>query len=247
MGKAKDLFLDALFPNNIACLVCNKELNKNTHFSLCDACMQKLPRNNGKVCAKCGEQITSRSKYCLRCKGSKPKFDRCWSPLLYEGDVVKLIRNFKYHNQQYFAETLGNFLVEEYVLQGLECDFIVPVPLHKERKKQRGFNQAQLLAKQMNAMLGLPVVTEVLKRVKNTQTQTELTKQEREANVKKAFAVQNKQVLAGRTVLLVDDVYTTGSTLNECASELLHAGASKVFCLTLAHTMVEHATEETEK
>ena len=241
MGKAKDLFLDALFPNNIACLVCNKELSENTHFCLCDACMQSLPRNNGKVCAKCGEPIESKSKYCLRCKAKTPKFDRCWSPLLYQEPVVKLIRDFKYHNKQYFAETLGNFLVEQYVLNNLDCDFVVPVPLFKAREKMRGYNQAELLANQMHAMLDLPVATSVLKRVKNTQTQTELTKKEREENVKHAFKAENKELLKDRVVLLVDDVYTTGSTLNECASVLKQAGAKQVYCLTLAHTMPDRA------
>lgn len=241
LTKAKELFLDALFPNNITCLVCNRELGENTHFSLCEHCMNDLPKNNGKTCVKCGEQIHSQSKYCLRCKHKKPKFTRCFSPLLYEKPVTNMIRNFKYNNQTYYAETLGNFLVESYVLNNLKCDFVIPVPLHEKRLQERGYNQAELLANQLHTHLHLPVVTQVLHRTKNTQTQTALNKEERVKNVEKAFKVTNKEVLKDRIVLLVDDVYTTGSTLNECAKVLLRAGAKEVYCLTLAHTMAESA------
>lgn len=232
-------FLNALFPNNIKCIVCDKELNQTTHFDLCDECMQNMPLNAGKTCIKCGEKINSRSKYCLRCKHYKPKFKQCFSPLLYEKPVTYLIKNFKYNNKQYLSQPLGNFLVQTYILNNLNCDIVLPVPLHEKRLKQRGFNQSELLANQLGQKLNLPVTNEILKRVKNTKTQTNLTKQERQQNVKNAFKVFHRGIIKNKTVLLIDDVYTTGSTLNECAKVLLKAGAKEVYCLTLAHTLNE--------
>lgn len=239
--KVKKTIIEVLFPKNIACLLCNKELSENTHYSMCNKCLQALPKNNGKTCAKCGEQINSQSKYCLRCKSQKPKFTQCFSPLLYQKPVTTLIKNFKYNNKRYYSETLGNFLVESYVLNNLNCDLVFPVPLHEKRQNERGFNQAELLANQLVKQLHIPISTDALKRVKHTQTQTSLTKTERAENVKKAFVVTQKELVKDRTILLVDDVYTTGSTLNECAKVLFKAGAKEVYCLTLAHTMGEKA------
>ncbi len=239
--KIVEVLKQALFPRNITCMQCGNELFEETHFSLCEKCLNSLPRNNGKICQKCGEQIFSKSKYCLRCKNHKPKFTQCFSPLLYKAPVTTFIQQFKYNNGRYLAEPLGNFLVECYLLNSMNCDVVIPVPLHEKRMAERGFNQAELLAKQLETKLHIPLANGILERVRYTQTQTSLTKTQRQENVKKAFKVLEKNFVKGKTILLVDDVYTTGSTLNECARVLFLAGAEKVFCLTLAHTMPENA------
>ena len=236
--KVKNWLEKAFFPDNITCIICGCELSHNTHFCLCDNCLANLPKNNGKTCHKCGEPIlNTSSNYCLRCKHQLPTLTQCFSPLLYKSPVTSLIKQFKYDNKKYLAQTLGNFLVESYVVNNLNCDIILPVPLHEKRLKQRGFNQSYLLAKQMADKLNLPIYEDVLIRVKNTLTQTLLTKQERQANVSHAFKVTNKDMVKNKVVLLIDDVYTTGSTLSECATECFKAGAKSVYAITIAHTM----------
>lgn len=240
-NKFKTFLIHALFPQNIKCVVCEKELTQNTHYSLCEHCLKHLPRNNGKTCLRCGEPIYSMANYCLHCKHKTPVFTRCFSPLLYEYPVTKLIKDFKYNNNKFLSKTLGNFLVECYVVNNLSCDLVMPVPLFSSREKKRGFNQALLLSLQLQEKLNLKIVNDVLIRVKNTKTQTLLTKEQREENVSSAFVVADKSKVKNATVLVVDDVYTTGSTLNECAKVLFSAGAKRVYCLTLAHTLVEKA------
>lgn len=241
INKLKKIVVQNLFPQNIKCVTCDQELMYDTHYNMCSACIKALPKNNAKTCIRCGEPIASEANYCLRCKSHPPVFTRSFSPLLYSGAVTNLIRNFKYNNKRYLSVTLGNFLVESYVLNDLSCNLVLPVPLHQKRQKSRGFNQAELLANQLNEKLNLPVYNNVLVRVKNTKSQTNLNKQQRQQNVEQAFSVQDTKLVNGKTVLLVDDVFTTGATLNECAKVLFKHGAKKVYCLTIAHTQVNSA------
>ena len=233
--------LNLLYPQDIKCIICDCELNTGSHYSICEKCFHSLPRNNGKTCLKCGEPIKSMAKYCLHCKKSTPNFTKSFAPLIYKPPITNLIKDFKYNNKKYLAKTLGSFLVESYIINNLNCDIILPVPLYLLREKQRGYNQAYLLAMEFNKQLNLPVNKDILVRTKNTLTQTFLSKQERMKNVKNAFKVTNAQLVKNKVVLLIDDVYTTGSTLNECSECLLLAGAKKVYCLTLAHTLPEKA------
>lgn len=236
--KIFNFIVNLMFPKNIKCIICDKELSKNTHYALCESCFNGLPKNNKKTCQKCGQPILNTSAtHCLACKTDPPKFTQSFSPLLYKAPVTNLIKQFKYDNKKYLAETLGNFLVQEYIERNLNCDIVVPVPLHEKRLKQRGFNQAELLANQLNVKLNIEVNSNILTRVKNTKTQTVLSKEERQDNVSDAFKVLDKQTVKNKVVLLIDDVYTTGSTLNECAKVLFKAGAKKVYAITLSHTM----------
>lgn len=230
-----------IFPRDIKCLVCDTELSQNTHYSLCDKCLQALPYNNGKTCLKCGAPIHSMAKHCLNCKNHSFKFTRCYAPLKYNGLATKLIKDLKYNNKKYYSQTLGNLIVSSYIENNLNCDIVIPVPLHAKRQQARGFNQAELLCTMLQEKLTLFVDTKSVVRLKNTLTQTHLKKSEREQNVKDAFKVLDKNAVKGKTVLIVDDVYTTGSTLNELSKVLLKSGAQKVYCITLAHAEIENA------
>ncbi|MBN1221024.1 MAG: ComF family protein [Anaerolineae bacterium] len=144
-----------------------------------------------------------------------------------------MIHFLKYRNHRATASILGHILVDTYRAYGLEVDVIVPVPLHPSRFRERGYNQSELLARQMAIILDLPVDTKTLQRVRKTKSQMELGVSERRRNVLNAF-VGNSQQLAGQRVLLIDDVCTTGSTLDACAAALKDSGAISVWGLTLA-------------
>ena len=233
----KDL-LNIFFPANIKCILCSKELNSNTLYCLCDSCMHSLPFNTGKTCLRCDEPISSMTKYCINCKHNVPYYKHNKSVFLYEGAIKHLIRSFKYDNKKYYTDTLSNLLVSEYVKLNKDFDIIIPVPLHPKRYKMRGFNQSELLCKSFKEKLHLNVDTKSLIKVVYTESQTTLNRTEREKNLNGSFEVADKKAIKGKSILLVDDVFTTGSTINECARVLLKAGAKEVWSLTLAHAYI---------
>jgi ComF family protein len=141
-----------------------------------------------------------------------------------------IIHNLKYRNKRSLARRLGEWMAG--TLQGGEgFDVVIPVPLHSARRRERGYNQSDLLAREVAAHLGIPFLTRALKRVKNTRSQTGLKREERLLNVQGAFRVKDKPAVSGKAVLLVDDVTTTGATLEACGEALALAGAGKIMAV----------------
>lgn len=230
--------MSVLFPNGYKCLVCGKEIDCDKKISICDKCFNKLPKINGNVCGKCGEPINSDSKFCVHCKKELPQFTKCFAPYVFEGEIINLIHGLKYHGKIYYAKTLSSLILQAVVEQGISVDVVMPVPLNLRRESERGFNQSELLAESFSSA-GYNVDVAVLTRSRNTASQTYLNKKEREANVAHAFVVTNKSKVRGKNILLVDDVYTTGATMNAIALVLFEAGAKNVYGVTLAHTVIQ--------
>lgn len=227
--------LNIIFPTDIKCIFCGEELSENKLFSVCDKCEKELPYIANHTCKKCGCQMYSMSKICNECKTSNHKFKSNYSVFYYDGIVAKRIKQLKFQNKKYLSKTFSNFIVAKFLQQNIDVDFVIPVPLSLERLRQRGYNQSQLLCQSFIDNNILDVKTNILSRVKNTKSQTHLTKSDRKLNIKDAFKVEDKQQIKGKNILLVDDIYTTGSTLNECAIVLLKNGAKSVFAITLAN------------
>lgn len=228
-------FKHALFVKNIKCIVCGGELNKTNQYCICEACLNNLPYNNGHICYRCGDSIPGKGSYCLSCKDTQKDYEFARAPFLYEGAVQTLIYRLKYSQGKYLGEYLSLFLADEYIKHSWEVDVVVPVPLFKKREKKRGFNQATLLSSAFFTKLNIPISSHNLVRVKNTPTQTKLTKKERKNNLTKAFQVTNKKEFKNKNILLIDDVFTTGATTDECSQVLKKAGAKNIYVLTLAH------------
>ena len=224
-----------LFPNGYKCVVCGEELSTNTLYSICDDCMKLLPFNNGKTCVKCSEPIGNMSQYCIHCKNEKPRYKKNVSVFLYKEPIDKFIRELKYDNKKYLADTLSNFIASEVVKMAVNFDYVVPVPIHFDRYKKRGYNQAELLCSSLKDKLSLNVDISILTKSRYTRSQANLTRNERIENLRDSFKVEDKTKVKGKTILLVDDVFTTGTTINECAKTLLDAGAKEVYSVTLAH------------
>ncbi len=142
---------------------------------------------------------------------------------------------FKYHNRREYAGYYSKELVRVYGgwISRCKIQAIIPIPLSRRRQRQRGFNQAELVARQMGKELGIPVFCNLLLRVRDTRAQKELNDEERKNNLKKAFKTRTNKVQLDH-ILLIDDIYTTGSTMNEAAKELKRAGAEKVYCLSIS-------------
>lgn len=230
----KKFISNLLFPKNIKCIVCGDELNCDNDYCICEKCNCALPWNNQHFCARCGNPLKSLSNYCVFCKKEQPEFDCARAPLIFKEKIVVLIHNLKYNNSKFIATCFSKMLYDEFLKTDWQVDLVCPVPLFVKREKQRGYNQSELLCDEFKKN-GFVVDKTNLVRVKNTQTQTELTYKERQENLENAFKVIDKSKIKGKTILLIDDVFTTGSTLKHCSKELKKAGAIKVYCLTIAH------------
>ncbi len=202
--------------------------------SLCDECRGKLLVVGEPNCPVCGREIINR---CETCRGEVFFYEKHTSVFYYESSVKPMIYRFKYGRKASYGKALGD-LMYEYALkkngrlfEGIDC--IVPVPLHQKRLRKRGFNQAALLARQLSKRTGIPAI-EALERKRNTKAQSSLSSQGRQENIKDAFVLGKKIDVSLKKILLLDDIHTTGNTLNACAKVLVEAGAKRPDCLTLS-------------
>jgi ComF family protein len=203
-----------------------------------------LARAEIKACSVCGERLefepTELIPLCGVCRRLPPRFDFAVSFAGYDGTLRKLVHLLKYEQLRPAAQVLGDKLAQEIDGHRFETDqsvLVVPVPLHRSKRRQRGFNQSELIAS--NALKHLPrsrfeLHCGNLRRVRATVSQTGLTRHQRRENVRGAFAVAAPERVKDRSVLLVDDVYTTGTTLNECARVIRGAGAKQIVVVTVA-------------
>lgn len=222
------LFWDALFPRR--CPVCGQIPKANR---ICPSCLKKLSFVSSPTCKKCGKEIVDETlEYCLDCSRRAHSFSYGIALLNYNEAAAHSVAAVKYKNKREYLD----FYAEEAVkrcgelLLRMQADALVPVPVHPKRRRMRGFNQAELLAEKMGEALSLPVWNEVLYRSRNTEPQKELSPAERLKNLEQAFAA--KPVL-GKRLILIDDIYTTGSTMEACSRVLKRAGAETIYFFAL--------------
>jgi ComF family protein len=208
---------------------------------ICDECYSSFPALTHPFCSVCGVPFGSKVEedhQCEKCIRQRPLYDELRAPYLYEESIMEAIHLIKYSGKSYLVKSIGPLLAsfaKDWVTVTKDM-LMIPVPLHKKRLKQRGFNQSALLVKSVSRILDIEADYFTLIRIKHTETQTGLNLEERRRNVKGAFEVSGNKNLTGKTVILVDDVATTGNTINECARILKKAGCEKVFGLVLART-----------
>lgn len=220
--------LDLLFPPR--CVVCHQ-----VGTWLCPECVDRLPRLSGPVCQRCGTPITS-GMFCQTCQEVPWRLEGIRSVAPFRGPVRAAIHYLKYHHARELADPLGELMARYWRQNPLPAEAIVPVPLHPSRLRRRGYNQAALLAWALGCRVGLPVDEDALCRVRATVSQMRLKAADRRRNVENAFHCPTDR-MRGRRVLLVDDVCTTGATLEACADALREGGARQVWALTLARTV----------
>jgi ComF family protein len=220
-----------------ACAVCAAAVEPGEN--LCPVCAERTPRISPPFCAKCSQPFAgdiTGTFTCANCEGRRLHFAAAISVYRSRGAVRKVIHDFKYGRQLHLRHLVGRWLCETLAdprLAGRRFDLIVPVPLHPARKRERGFNQAELLALELHRASALPI-SNVLQRTRYTTTQTQFDRSERMENLRGAFRLRRGCNVQDLRMLLVDDVLTTGSTLSECASVLKKAGALSVHAATAA-------------
>ncbi|MFQ5593268.1 MAG: double zinc ribbon domain-containing protein [Anaerolineae bacterium] len=222
---ARDSVLDLLFPPQ--CAGCGQRGQW-----LCTDCLAAIERIRPPFCPRCGRP-QPQERLCHLCRVEPLTIDGIRSAAYFEGGLRQAIHRFKYGGIQALAGPLAEILVEHQTDNSWPADIIVPVPLHPDRQAERGYNQAELLARAMAARLELPTAEKALERVRATAPQVELDVRQRRSNVAGAFQVQTKDVASHR-VLLIDDVCTTGATMDACGQALKTGGAQAVWGLALA-------------
>lgn len=228
-----DPVLAVVFPS--FCPACARALDHPTRGPLCEPCWEALPRHRGPLC-RCGLPLPPALTLCGRCRRGLQPFAAGASLGPYEGGLRTAIHELKYRGRRRVARRLADALLGDARASALLCqaDVLVPVPLHPRRRRERGFNQAELLAFELGRRTGLPVAGNALVRRKDTAPQTGLSAARRRQNVAGAFSVRRRVRIAGRVVVLVDDVLTTGATALACARALQDAAAGEVRLLAVA-------------
>ena len=216
------------------CLLCGAP--GEGEWDLCAGCRADLPLNS-QACQRCGIPLryTGAELICGKCQQHPPAFDRTFAPLLYQPPVDFLIKGLKFGGRLAAARLLGEWLGEVLQQQGGELpEYLIPVPLHPSRLRERGFNQSLELARPVARRLGIPLLPHGVRRIRHTQPQTQLDVEARRSNIRGAFAVN--QPVSARYVAILDDVITTGSTVNEIARVLRAAGVEEIEVWACART-----------
>ena len=226
-------FVNILLPHK--CFACSAYVNEN---ALCEECWGKLQFVNEPFCDKCGRPVAlnlSDKIVCISCISRVKHFDRARSLLKFNYLSKLLIHGVKYGDKTHVAEFLSTILYSKYQKEINECDIIIPVPMHKFKRWLRLYNQAQVIAEFINKR-ARKKLSHTLMKSKFTRPQSTLTQKARFANLKNSFRVTDKKVVLNKHILLVDDVMTTGTTIDRCSKILKEAGAAKVTAITIIST-----------
>lgn len=232
-----DRLLAIVYP--LDCFICGERIDHKEHDPLCSDCFGKIRKIYPPFCAKCGTPLSAELtpvNICAECRGKHYSFDRAWASTSYEGIMRSCIHSLKYGRHISLGNLLSRILIDfahRYMDINL-FDCIIPVPLHNTKLREREFNQSRLLAQPLAESFNKKLLLNKLIRIKYTLPQSELTSRDREENVRGVFSVNDPQSVKDKNILIVDDVFTTGATLNECASVLKKNGAGRIEVLTLA-------------
>lgn len=237
--------LDFFMPENLTCNFCDAELPPGLGSPVCESCVQSTPPIEGHLCSICGRDISlayaQHSDYFFKCKECQERFsffEKHRAYTYYTDGVKKGLMGLKYKKQiyqsVYFGRKLGEMVASDPVLS--DFDYIIPVPLHFLRRTRRGYNQAEVIAHHMAKTLGVDGPKEWLYRIRVTKKLKKLDRETRKSMLSGAIMVKSGALskVKGKKILLVDDIYTTGSTLNTCAQALYEAGCERINCVTVA-------------
>lgn len=222
-------FIKWLYPDK--CASCGNLMDIHKNEWLCRNCKDAFTEISGPVCKKCG------AFHCCCPKGESFYFNKNISFFLYDETMRKAIHDFKYGKKLSQGRALGKLMADSLIKSNIDLkdyDYILPVPIHRERLRERGFNQSEILAMEISEKTKIPLNTKIVKRIKDTIPQSTLSYEGRVRNVKNSFKISKANYVCNRNIILIDDIFTTGSTLDAVSKALKEKGASKILSLTLS-------------
>ena len=235
MKKILNFIISLIFPRT--CSLCRKTMSFSSEQNICDECLEKIPKLEGLICHKCSLPLPDGGATCPDCKSNKDiYFEILKAPYTYSIQIQKLIKKLKYSRKTFLAKDLSiqlaSFILEENIDKNI--DIVVPVPMHWFKKWKRGYNQAELLAENVAKLINKPMYNALI-RTKYTKPQFNLKKNERYKNLKNMFVLNKKyvEILKNKRILLIDDIATTCSTVNQC-SKVIRTLKAKIFVVVLA-------------
>lgn len=236
--------LDLLYPKSLYCICCGKMIDETRTYRLCGECMRAMKWAGGRICEKCGRPLSdiNPSERCFVCRQHPHNFDRGFSCAAYSSCEREIIFSLKYYGHADVAETIAEIMYDRMTAEFSPdelfamYDMLLPVPVHRHKLNIRGFNQAGIIADAFAALSGIRAEPDLLIRTRETRMMRSLSPEERRENIRGAFEIRprRKPDIAGRSLLIIDDIYTTGATIDEIARVLKAAGAAKVDFLTFA-------------
>lgn len=232
MIRVKENILDVLFPPR--CPICEKILKVNNN-QVCKECRKEIRYIQEPACKKCGKMLLcEEQEYCYDCNKQEHIFIRGLSLWIYDKNIKKSLYRFKYNNKQEYAKIYANEIMMHHgrQMKGWNVDAIIPIPLHKSKLRSRGFNQAEILAKELSKLLVIPCYNNYVMRSKKTLPQKSLNDKQRKNNLKNAFKIGVNDVKLNK-VILIDDIYTTGITVDSVTEVLNYAGVNEVYVITV--------------
>ena len=235
LKKNLNTLKNLIYPKHIKCIFCKDEIREPNNYDACEKCLTKLPFILKDFCPRCGDKMSEDSVgVCQNCKNHNFYFDFARSVFVYEDIVKHAIHKMKISSAKYIAEPLGHALHYYFKTLDWKIDFITYIPMHKERLKLRGFNQAEELAKHLANLLNKPLIN-CFEKIKNTPSQTSLSGKDRQENLNGAFKLIYKDI-KDKNILIIDDIFTTGATTNEVSKLAKLHNPNKIYVLTVAHT-----------
>lgn len=196
--------------------------------------MKKINENISYTCEKCSNILKYRLNESLDVSIYDRHFERLITCFLYKDDIRKKVLEFKFSNKPFLGKIFAKSMVDILIEKKITADLIIPVPMHYTKYYERGYNQSEILAKYISKELGIKYNTRVLKKIKKTRVQSTLNAIDRRNNVMNTYAVKRKNKIYGKIILLIDDIYTTGATVNECSKVLKENDVGKIIVVTIA-------------
>ena len=224
-----------LFPHDLSCIACTKDIQDFDTLPLCDKCKKEYYLD-GKYCTVCNDIVYGSELICEKCQKHPKHFRRAVTPFVYKDAIARQINGFKNRNHKYLKDAFAIAINAKLKEKNIDYDIITYMPISPTRLKQRGYNQAELIAKSLSKITGKPAM-ECLKKVRDTKEQKSLSFTLRQNNLKGAFELVLKKEIKGKTILLIDDVITTCASLDTASAELLKS-AKSVYCAGVARTIL---------
>lgn len=240
--KFAEEVLDRIYPSDIYCICCGKVIDWSRAYRLCDNCMDNMKWVGRRTCAKCGKILSDSNPddTCYSCREHAHAYDKGYCCTEYGSNERTIIYSLKYDDRTDIARTIGEIMADRMHVEfrrkelAIKYDMLVPVPITRNKKLLRGYNQADLIAEYFSKHTGIPYDGEVLERTRETRAMKGLTPDERRRNIAGNFALKDTVDVTGLKCLVLDDIYTTGATMDEIARTLKQGGASRVDFLSFA-------------